>query len=843
MDNNQLTMNKITLVTIFLFSLTGLLNAQNYTLKGKVLDSQSEKPLPFVNITTDDQKTGTATDIDGYFTLTLVEGTHKLNFSFIGYDKKIVEVNGQSGFLNIQLVEVASELEEVAIFPGENPAHRIIKKAVANKKKNDPKNLPSFSYRSYSKFTASLNMDTATEENDTIIPEENLDSLIAEIESEQSPNDSSSGGDFNIVDMMQTQHLFMMETVTERKYLPPGRDNETVLATRTSGFKNPLFSLIITQLQSFSFYTDYISIAGEDFLNPITKGSTNRYFFLIEDTTYNSAEDTVYVISYRPRPNYGFKPLKGIVYINTSDWAIQSVIAEPVENKGTRISVEQRYKPYAPHIWFPDQLNAEIEFTNLIVGEFTPIAHVKTYLSDVKVGEDIKKRDVSKAQVTIDELAVIDADKILRQYRVDTLSDKEERTYNFMDSISDAEDLDRNLELLLTLIRGKIPLWIFDVDLNRLVRYNDYEGFRLGLGAHTNARFSRRFKLGGFFGYGFKDNVMKYGWDGEVILHKNSNLKFRAGYEFDIFESGGVNFIQEEPVNLLSNSYRRLFIPQWDETSRFFSELTFDPTAKTHFKLKAQRENIFTVGNYFFNDPANERPVVENGFNYFEIIGGLRYSPNEKYVEGPDFGKLTFDEGYPIVYLQYTRGIAGVYDSEFDYDKIDLKIDHRKKTLRLGVTSLQLQAGTVLQDVPYSKLYVGTANGLVSDNFWTRSFSLADRNSFETMRFNEFLSDTYAHILIRQDFKSLLFRREEFAPHIELLARAIWGSLRNPDLHYGLDAQAPEKGYYEAGIELNKLYEQNLLALGLGFYYRMGPYSLPEFEQNFAIKFTSKYSF
>lgn len=802
--------------------------SQTRTLTGKVTDATTNKPMPFVNVTINNTQTGTATDIDGNYTLTLGGGPHTINFSFIGYEKKSSEISASQTKLNVKLNETSEELQEAAVFPGENPAHRIIKNAVAHKDQNAPENLPSFTYKTYSKFVVTLDEDS-TSTNDTAMTN-TLDSALT-------GNDSAS---FDLAKMMEKQHLFFMETVTERSYLPPSRDNETVLANRTSGFENPLFSLLITQLQSFSFYGDYISIAGSDFLNPITKGSTKRYFFIIEDTTYNSPTDTVYVISYRPRPNYGFQPLKGVVYINSSDWAIQSVIAEPYENDGTRIAIEQRYKPYAPHIWFPDQLTAEISFGTISMNNFKPVARARTYLKDIQVGADIKKKDISRAQVTIDELAVTDADKILNQYRVDSISAQEQNTYTFMDSLSDAENLDKRLKILTTLATGKIPVYFIDLDINRIIRYNEYEGFRLGLGAHTNSRFSRWFKIGGYFGYGFKDQVTKYGWDSEITLHKHSNLKLLGGYQFDIFESGGVNFIAEPTLGFFADNYRELFIPQWDETSRYFAGLTFDPLPNIHLKLLTQRENRYMVGDYYYN--SAESGSFENGFNYFEVIAAAQYVPAQKFVEGPDFGKLIFETGYPVIDLQYTRGLSGVWDSEFDYDKIDLKVMHRIKTIALGVTSLELQGGTVLQDVPYSKLYAATANQINSSDFWKRSFMLADRHSFETMRFNEFVSDTYVHFMFRQDFKSLLFRRKEFAPHIEVVARAMWGDLRSPDLHANISTKTPNKGYYEAGLELNKLLSQNLLSIGIGTYYRLGPESLPSFEENFAIKITSKYA-
>ena len=813
-----------------LLFITTTIFAQQRILSGKVTDKTTGKPLPFVNITVNGSQSGTSTDIDGNYTIGLSPGAHSINFSFIGYQKKSIEVTATQTTLNATMLEVSEQLQEASVFPGENPAHRIIRKAVEHKEKNAPENLSSFTYRTYSKFVATIQQDTAMAV-DTVMTN-TLDTASAQ-------EDTS---DFDIVEMMEKQHLFFMETVTERTYLPPSRDNETVLANRTSGFKNPLFSLLITQLQSFSFYGDYISIAGDDFLNPITKGSTKRYFFIIEDTTYNSPEDTVYVISYRPRPNYGFKPLKGVVYINTSDWAIQSVIAEPVENEGTRISIEQRYKPYAPHIWFPDQLSAEITFGSIAINEFKPVARVRTYLKDVQVGQDLKKRSISKAEVTIDELAVSNADKILGQYRVDSISAQEANTYTFMDSLSEAENLDKQLKILTTLATGKIPLWWVDLDLDKILSYNDYEGFRLGLGAHTNSRFSRWFKIGGYFGYGFGDEVLKYGWDTEIMLHKHTNLSLIGGYQFEIFESGAPQFLHQPNLGLLNDNYRKLFIPQWDETSRFFAGLTFDPLPNVHLKIIGQRENRYTVGNYWYNISDEVSPQYENGFNFFEVVTAVQYVPSQKFVEGPDFGKLIFEKGYPIVDLQYTRGISGTFDSEFDYDKIDLKLLHRVKTITFGISTFQLQGGTVLQDIPYSKLYAATANLKRSDNFWQRNFMIADRNSFETMRFNEFMSDTYVQFMFRQDFKSLLFRRKNFAPHVEVVARAMWGSLRSPDLHQNISTLSPEKGYYEAGIELNRLLSQNLLSLGIGTYYRIGPYSQPTFGENFAFKITSKYS-
>ncbi|MDZ7848320.1 MAG: hypothetical protein U5L96_17060 [Owenweeksia sp.] len=55
-----------------------------------------------------------------------------------------------------------------------------------------------------------------------------------------------------------------------------------------------------------------------------------------------------------------------------------------------------------------------------------------------------------------------------------------------------------------------------------------------------------------------------------------------------------------------------------------------------------------------------------------------------------------------------------------------------------------------------------------------------------------------------------------------------------------MDFKIPRHGYYEAGLEFNRLLNLTLAELGLGFYYRVGPYSLPRFEDNFAAKLRLK---
>ena len=808
--------------------------AQPFEIKGKVLDSQSGEPLPFVNIVANKGYTGTSTDIDGRFELRSSTNIQTLTFSYMGYHKKDLTVKPTDKFLTIKLEESSAELAEVTVIPGENPAHRIIRKAVDNRKVNNPENISAFSYKTYSKFVLSVNTDSVNSSIDTSF------TLIGD----DTTNTSIDSSGYKLKHLMDKQHLFMMETVTQRDFLAPSRDNETVLANRTSGFKNPLFSLIATEIQSFSFYDDYIEITGNQYLNPITPGSTSRYFFIIEDTTYNSLTDSVFIISFRPRPNYGFQPLQGRIAINSSNWAIQNVIAEPYEEGGIQVEIEQLYKRYGDRTWFPVQLNAHLKMNSFSINNAKPYGMLRTYLKDINLSPELRKKDISRADLTITELATdsLKAEQLLDNFRVDSLDSRERETYRVVDSIGKAENLDRNLKIMAALVSGKIPIYFVDLELDKIFGYNIHEGFRLGLGGHTNSFISEWFKIGGYFRYGTRDNTLKYGWDTKMSLNKHSNLALKGGYRFDIFESGGIDFMQKPQQGLMADNYRLIYINQFDEVTQYFMGFTYDPLAKLHAEVRFQRENRLTRGDYYFRNESGSEPVWQNGFNYSEIITSFRYSPNEKFIEGPGFGKLTFNIKYPIVYFQYTRGLDNTLGSDFAYDKLDARFEYEHKTVRVGTFSMALQGGMVLSDIPYSKLYVGSAN-LTNAGKAGRALNLADRNSFETMYFNEFLSDRYVQVFLRQDFKSLLFRRKNFDPHIELVTRAAWGSLEHPELHRGIAFKTLDKGYYESGIEINRLLKMaQFMGFGVGFYYRYGAYTKDKFMDNAAIKLTSKFS-
>ncbi|MDN4165936.1 SusC/RagA family TonB-linked outer membrane protein [Cytophagales bacterium LB-30] len=95
------------------FALFSVANAQERTVSGKVTSGADGSAIPGVNVMIKGTSTGTTTDIDGNFKLSVQDGA-VLQFSSIGMKKKDVPVGSRS-VMDITLEEDIAELSEVVV--------------------------------------------------------------------------------------------------------------------------------------------------------------------------------------------------------------------------------------------------------------------------------------------------------------------------------------------------------------------------------------------------------------------------------------------------------------------------------------------------------------------------------------------------------------------------------------------------------------------------------------------------------------------------------------------------------------------------------------------------------
>ncbi len=98
---------------LFLLAGTQLVFAQNRNISGTVVDSQNNEPIVGANILVKGTLTGTVTDFDGKYSLTVPSGSTVVVFSFVGYDTQEITL-GASSVIDIRLVS-GKVLDEVVV--------------------------------------------------------------------------------------------------------------------------------------------------------------------------------------------------------------------------------------------------------------------------------------------------------------------------------------------------------------------------------------------------------------------------------------------------------------------------------------------------------------------------------------------------------------------------------------------------------------------------------------------------------------------------------------------------------------------------------------------------------
>jgi TonB-linked SusC/RagA family outer membrane protein len=88
------------------------LNEVDVTVRGKVIDV-SGQPIPGVTVSVPGTTTGTATDLDGNYSLSVPEGS-TLVFSFIGFESQSIAI-GDRSVIDVTLVEDMANLDEIVV--------------------------------------------------------------------------------------------------------------------------------------------------------------------------------------------------------------------------------------------------------------------------------------------------------------------------------------------------------------------------------------------------------------------------------------------------------------------------------------------------------------------------------------------------------------------------------------------------------------------------------------------------------------------------------------------------------------------------------------------------------
>ncbi|MCD9576183.1 DUF5686 family protein [Flavobacterium soyae] len=804
-----------------------------FQISGIVTDSNN-KPLPFATITTSDNS-NTITDVDGKFIFKTIAESGTFTVSYIGFQTKIIALLENKKFYTVSLSQKTDDLKEV-IVSNENPALTIIKKVIANKNNNNPqKKLSSFEYKTYNKLIVTANPDSIDGRIDSSAVYKDFNKKKINIDS----------SDYKFKEIISKQHLFQTEKVSQYQF-GNNKLKEIVLGTKIAGFKNPIYEVIAFNLQSISIYDNKYELFETKYENPISNTAPATYNYKLLDTVNIKGRET-FMIYFKNKHKRKTSGLEGVLYIDSQNFAVAKAV---MRIKGVLDISGIHEFDYVPNekVWFQSNttfkivkgkndddikiLGGTIQFDGDVSEDFEPrkkAASDFTYLLSESNNFDIHYNTETPIKnpslyIEIKDDASKKPEEFWNQYRKEALDQKSQKTYQLLDSLSVSRRIEKRLGLGRKIINGYIPIGPVDLDLKKIISYNNYEGFRLGLGGVTNDKFSKDFRIEGYTAYGTKDGVVKYNLGAGVLLDQNTNTWLNGSYTDDVREIASTVFAVDKRVF-------KIYDPRPINISTFYKYTSWKANVQTKIipKTEAVVELARTYVEPKFDYLFNYNGQLYSSFIMTTAMVSIVWAPFSDFMQTPT-GRTESDKRFPRFTFQYTQSLPNVLDNDFNFGKIDFKTEYEKKYLNGQKTSLLLQGGYAIGNVPLTHLYNTMPNNLTKETIIQR-ITFAGRNSFETMFFNEFFSSQYVFFQIKHGFERINIMKK-VRPSLVLVTRMAWGNMEKPEQHVGPTYKTLDKGFFESGIELNKIYK----GFGLGGFYRYGPNQLPEFDDNIAVK-------
>ncbi|MEN2435920.1 DUF5686 family protein [Weeksellaceae bacterium A-14] len=711
-------------------------------------------------------------------------------------------------------------IETVVLQDKSDPeALALLDKVDARYEDNSPRSLDSYSFRSYEKISYDFDEDSIRAYNRFLDKRmDSLRTLPSRSQTAEVAKDSLEA--LNVNRLMGQSKLFLWERAQEFLYSRKYGEKIEVLDNRVSGLKQPLYEMMAMrsnrtrmpreiQRENRNLYryylTDSIDIEGRknyvvrfrqvDYKQPVRKRKFNGYLYIDAQT-------------------YALKKLESQSKIK-SEGSITS-IWKPIDGKW--FLTKENFKIRAGYVNFEDK---KLEDSIRTRKRFGTYVFLSSDYFDFKIPAQATRKDFRG--YTID---VQNSDgKLLGDFRTVPLTQREENTYAKMDSIGVKYRVDQKANVLSGLLRGKVRFGNVDFDLSQLLKYNLYEGLRLGAAFRLNENFNRYISPDAYLAYGFKDGGFKYGAGVEVKTTTHKTSFFRAEYYSDVIASGKFSENMWNFRMKLMNSGVDMKNDRFYHYEGFKLSYENDLTNTLTMRVSAKKDREESRFEYDFLGRGNR-------FDNFSTLLTLKYSPNSKNIMTPD-GKFTYEQNFPEFYLNYEKAFASL-GGDLKYDRFDFLAAHQLKW-SAGTTGIRAFAGLMSGEVPIWHHF--QMNGLGSGKENSLNFNLTSYLGFATMEAGRYYSDRFAGFYLTHRipwyFKSIGKNISSF----DLVYRGVIGNMKHPEYH-GLDFGTLDHLYQEAGLEWNNFLSSQF---NLGFFYRIGYYNAGTFKDNFAIQFKFKF--
>lgn len=797
-------MNRYTyLFLLFLFNFPAL-TAQ--TKVGGVVSDNAGKTVPFANVVFANSTTGTTTNEEGEFYLQSDETYDTLVISFIGYETLKIPLRARVDLdMKIVLEEAASTLEEVVIYRGktskkDNPAIDILKKVWANRRSNGVRAFDQYSYKEYEKLEFDINT---------------IDSSLIKSRIFNGMEFIFDYTDTNSVTGKTYLPMFINESVNkvygdnvlnERK--------EILLGNKNSGFNQNrnLIDFVKDIYDDYDIYKNYIKFFDKSFVSPVSTTGIDTYNYVLSDSAFIDNKWCYNIVYYPRRDNE--LTFKGDFWVNDTTWAVKNINLETTRDVNInwikQVYIEQDFKVLSDSIFLITRDFFMADFGLNKKKSSRGVYAKRTILYDEYEFNNERPASFYQQPVYNPQSAAYNrSDEFWSQNRLEELNKDEQGIYIMLDSLTKTRAFNRLYDIATIAQSGYVEFNGWDYGpVYSTFGYNDVEGVRTRFGGRTYFGQNDPWRIEAYGAYGFKDDKFKYGVSAKVLLDPKSRLIIGGGNRRDV-EQLGTSLTNSTDVlgrSLASSSL--LNVGDTDKLSSinlsvFFLELeplkNFTVRFGTNYRELTPASPAFSLDYY----KDENRTIIDSEINQTEFSTILTWTPGRK-VSGYGVERnVVNEEDFPTLFLNYSLGVKDVFKSDFDYTKVQFFYDQPLLIGGVGRSNISLEAGKTFGAVPLGLLSVVPGNQTY--------FALY--NTFPTLDFYEFVTDSYSAIHIAHDFNGRIFSRIPLLKELDLRElvgfRAVYGDISEESRKIdasGLSLVAPDSDpFYEYSVGIGNI--------------------------------------
>jgi hypothetical protein len=709
------------------------------TITGTVVDSASGAPLPNVSVTVKGTRTGSITDARGRFQLPL-SGRH-LVFTATGY--RSLTVTASDSNMRVALAVSFISMTDVVVKSRRryrnkhNPAVDLIREVIAHKSQNAPTSYPFLTYDQYEKLRL------LSDQPPRFLRESSIFRPYRFI---------TDHPDTTLVPGKRLVPAFMEETDSRIYYRhTPLKRKQVILGHHLVNLGEYVdaggIGAIATRLyDDFSVYDNTMTVFTLQFMGPLAALGPELYMYFIRDTVVENGIRLVHV-SYTPR-NPEDLLFRGDLYIALdSSYAVLKADLETGSHlnlnwvRSFKVHQEFQQGPAGRYYRSFSRLTAYMSPFPRSLGVFEERTIACSGVNDSTLPNAVFRGlpvDTTLASVPLPDTFV----------RPVPLTLSEAGTFANIDSLARMRSYRRLLDIFTLLTVGYKTLG--PIDLGRVGNFYSFkslEGQRFQVGGRTNTHLSTRYFGDGYVAYGTKDKQWKYNLSTTYSINHRSIYTYpfhfiQASYQHEVKNPGQETEFSQN--NSFLSSFSRGIGGKWLYSD--VASLSYVREFGDHFSGTLQLK-------YWEQSPAGTLVYLYGAdtvrhLTTSQLSLSLGWAPHEQFYQGK-LTRRTITNKYPILSLQYSRGIQGLFGGQYNYNAFHLNVFKRWYVAPLGFTDITLDAGLITGNLPFPLLVIHPAN-----TAYFYSFS-----AYNLMNVAEFVSDHYAGMNLEHYFNGFFLNK------------------------------------------------------------------------------------